>query len=73
MIKLTKLNNQKITLNAMFIERIESFPDTTITLVNQKKLFVKETEDEVSQLATQFYQSIGLIPLQREVGDQDES
>ncbi|KAB8138744.1 flagellar FlbD family protein [Gracilibacillus oryzae] len=73
MIKLTKLNNQKITLNAMFIERIESFPDTTITLTNQKKLFVKESEQEVSQIATQFYQSIGLMPFLRETGDQNES
>ncbi|SER06523.1 flagellar protein FlbD [Gracilibacillus ureilyticus] len=73
MIKLTKLNHEKVTLNAMYIERIESFPDTTITLVNQKKLFVQESEDEVSRLATQFYQSIGLIPLQGELGDQNES
>ncbi|PWU68865.1 MULTISPECIES: flagellar FlbD family protein [Gracilibacillus] len=73
MITLTKLNNDRLTLNALYIERIESFPDTTITLVNQKKVFVKESEEEVKKLVTEYFQLIGLNQLQREIGDEDES
>ncbi|MGP4040292.1 flagellar FlbD family protein [Gracilibacillus sp. D59] len=70
MITLTKLKGDTITINAIYIERIESFPDTTITLTNQKKLFVKETEDDVKEMVTKFYKQIGLYQLQREVGEQ---
>ncbi|ENH98232.1 hypothetical protein J416_00764 [Gracilibacillus halophilus YIM-C55.5] len=73
MIQLTKLNNDTLTVNAVYIERVESFPDTTITLVNQKKLFVKESEEEVERLVTNYYQSIGIYQLSREIGDDDES
>ncbi|SHN16272.1 flagellar FlbD family protein [Gracilibacillus kekensis] len=70
MITLTKINNDQITVNAIYIERIESFPDTTITLVNQKKLFVKESENEVKEMMIDFYKMIGLYQLQKEVGEQ---
>ncbi len=69
MITLTKFNDESITLNAIYIERIESFPDTTITLVNQKKLFVKESEKEVKEMIIHFYKQIGLYQLQQEVGE----
>ena len=49
MIQLTNFNGETFTLNAMYIERIQSFPDTTITLFNGKKLVVKETELEVKE------------------------
>jgi len=69
MITLTKLNNDTITINAIYIERIESFPDTTITLINQKKLFVKESEEKVQEMVTVFYKTIGLYQLQKKVGE----
>jgi flagellar protein FlbD len=61
MISLTKLNGNKFTLNAIYIEEIQSFPDTTITLTNGHKFFVKEPETEVVKLVTAFYQSINLL------------
>ncbi|UOQ47870.1 flagellar FlbD family protein [Gracilibacillus caseinilyticus] len=70
MITLTKLNGDRLTINAVFVERVESLPDTTITLINQKKLFVKEQEVVVKQKITEFYKHIGLYQLQREVGEQ---
>ncbi|SFM32143.1 flagellar protein FlbD [Gracilibacillus orientalis] len=74
MITLTKLKGDTITINAIYIERIESFPDTTITLINKKKMFVKESEEEVKEMVREFYKQIGLYQLQREVGEQgDES
>ncbi|WP_066193865.1 MULTISPECIES: flagellar FlbD family protein [Gracilibacillus] len=69
MITLTKLNNQRLTINAMYIERVESLPDTTITLVNNKKVFVKESEQEVKQQVTDFYKEIGLYHLPQRAGE----
>ncbi len=50
-------------LNALFIETIESFPDTTITLANGKKYVVKETEQQVLDSVKEFYQSVSLFGL----------
>ncbi|WP_078595598.1 flagellar FlbD family protein [Evansella clarkii] len=61
MIKLTRLNSQEFTLNAVYIEQIQSFPDTTITLTNGKRLVVSEKEDEVIRKATEFYRNAGLL------------
>lgn len=59
-------------LNALYIEQIQSFPDTTITLFNSKKLIVRESEARVAQLMKDFYQGIGLRQCQKEVGEIDE-
>ncbi|GAM15599.1 flagellar protein FlbD [Mesobacillus selenatarsenatis SF-1] len=40
---------------------VEAFPDTTITLTNGRKYVVRESEDEVSKLIQEFYQSVGLL------------
>ena len=60
MIQLTRLNNELFTLNALLIEQIETLPDTTITLINGKKLVVRNPETEVIQLITAYYRQIGL-------------
>lgn len=72
MIELTNFNGDTFNLNAIYIERVQSFPDTTITLFNGKKLVVKETELEVKKRALDFYQQIGLLGIQLKVGDQDD-
>ncbi|MBS8263467.1 hypothetical protein DYI25_03310 [Mesobacillus boroniphilus] len=61
MIKVTKLNGKSFRINSLFIEVVESFPDTTITLTNGRKYVVRESEDEVSKLIQEFYQSVGLL------------
>lgn len=63
MISLTQLNGNSFTLNAIYIEQIQSFPDTTITLTTGKKFVVKESEEEVVQLISEFYRNITLLPL----------
>jgi flagellar protein FlbD len=60
-IQVTKLNGKTFRINSLFIETVESFPDTTITLTNGRKYVVRETEDEVSNLIKEFYQSVGLL------------
>ena len=53
MIKLTKFNSEskakggEFVLNAEIIQTIEETPDTVITLINEKKLIVDESMEEV--------------------------
>ncbi|MEI2355043.1 flagellar FlbD family protein [Mesobacillus zeae] len=60
MIELTRLNGKQFRLNALYIEIVESFPDTTITLGNGHKYLVKETEEEVCSLIAGFFRSVGI-------------
>jgi flagellar protein FlbD len=60
-IQVTKLNGKTFRINALYIETVESFPDTTITLVNGRKYVVMEKEERVSDLIKQFYQNVGLL------------
>ena len=54
MIELTRLNGKAFTLNALYIETIESFPDTTITLTNGTKYIVLEPIDQVRKKIIDF-------------------
>jgi flagellar protein FlbD len=47
MILLTRLSGTAFVLNADLIERLDSTPDTVITLVDDKKYVVTETMDEI--------------------------
>lgn len=47
MIEVTRLQNQKIVVNADLIEFVEETPDTMITTTTGKKLLVKESVNEV--------------------------
>lgn len=48
-------------MNAIYIETIESFPDTTITLTNGRKYVVAESEKLVKEKILDFYQSIRIL------------
>jgi flagellar protein FlbD len=63
MISLTQLNGNTFTVNAIYIEQVQSFPDTTITLTTGKKFVVKESEKEVVDKVAAFYKEIMLLPL----------
>lgn len=56
-------------LNVFKIEQIQSYPDTTITLTNGKKIVVKESEDGVIEKIHAFYKMIGIHGDDIEVGD----
>jgi len=47
MIKVTRINNQPITINADLIEFVESTPDTIVSTITGKKILIKESVDEV--------------------------
>ena len=58
MIELTRLNDTKFTLNAELIETVEEVPDTVITLTTGKKLFVKESRQNVKNLVVLYKQEV---------------
>lgn len=66
MIQVTRLNGKSFTLNALYIEVIESFPDTTITLTNGHKYVVKENEQEVRTKISSFYRNINVLSLRKD-------
>ncbi|MDM5226209.1 flagellar FlbD family protein [Cytobacillus sp. NJ13] len=72
MIKVSRLNGKSFVLNALYIETVESFPDTTITLTNGKKYVVKESENQVMQSILGFYQSVNLLGQQLAEGNENE-
>jgi flagellar protein FlbD len=72
LIKVTRLNGKPFIINAVYIETVESFPDTTITLTNGRKFVVKETEEKIMQLVTKFYQTVNLLGQQQLEEIEDE-
>ncbi len=50
MIEITKLNGDKIMINANLIEIVEETPDTVITLTTGRKIIVKESRQDVKNL-----------------------
>ena len=47
MIRLTRLNDTEIVINAEMIEFVEAIPDTIISLISGKKIMVTESVDQV--------------------------
>ncbi|GGG21835.1 hypothetical protein GCM10007425_15380 [Lysinibacillus alkalisoli] len=72
MIEVTRLNGKKFTLNALYIETVESFPDTTITLTTGTKTIVKESEEEVREKVKAFYLNIQILSNPHLRGEDDE-
>ena len=58
MIRLTRLNNQQITVNSDLIKMVESKPDTVLTLINGEKILVNETVDEVIARVIEFRRNV---------------
>lgn len=58
MIRLKKLSGEPFYLNCNLIERVESTPDTVITLVDGKTIRVVETAEEVVALIKQYQKEI---------------
>ncbi len=58
MIELTKINDVKFTVNAEIIEFVEETPDTVISLTTGKKIIVKESRQEVTDLVISYKRAI---------------
>lgn len=54
MIKVTRLNDTPLILNADLIEFVEAIPDTIISLTTGRKIIVKESPDEIIEKVVAF-------------------
>lgn len=72
MIQVTRLNGAAFHLNALYIEKVESFPDTTITLTTGTKYVVLDPIDTVNERIMNFYQSVQLLSNPHLRGEKDE-
>ncbi len=61
MIEVTRLNGKAFSINALYIETVEAFPDTTITLTTGRKFIVLESEKEVRARIAAFYRQIQVL------------
>ena len=63
MITVTRLNGRQMVVNAELIRTVEANPDTTIKLVNGDHLLVRESMQEVVELAIEYGRSLrALLP-----------
>jgi len=58
MIRLTRLNNQGLTVNSDLIKFVEQSPDTLITLVTGEKIVVRESVEDVLARFIEFRRSV---------------
>lgn len=58
MILLTRLNGTQFFLNPELIQSVEKTPDTVITLLNEKKLVVRESPEVVRERYIEYRQRI---------------
>lgn len=58
MIKLTRLNGEKMVINADLIQRIEANPDTVLTLSDGIHYVVREPVDEIIAAVKYFQASV---------------
>ena len=54
MIKVTRINDSELVINADLIEFVESTPDTIISLTTGKKVVVRESTDEIIDRVARF-------------------
>ncbi|OQX86249.1 MAG: endoflagellar protein [Candidatus Latescibacteria bacterium 4484_7] len=54
MIKVTRLDDRKIVINADLIESIEQTPDTLISFTTGRKLMVREDLEDVLQMVIDY-------------------
>lgn len=59
MVKLTRIDGSELTINANLIEVIEATPDTVVTLITNKKFLVKETPEQITEMAVEHYKQAG--------------
>ena len=57
MIKLTRLNQSELVINAEMIEFVEAIPDTIVTLASGKKVMVAEAVDLVIERVIEYKKS----------------
>lgn len=62
MIKVSRLKGKEFVVNADMIKYVESTPDTLITLLNNERVMVAESVDEVVRRVLEFRRAARLMP-----------
>lgn len=70
MIALTRLNGDPFVLNAGYIERLETTPDTVVTMFNGDKYVVRESIDNVVELVRRWQHQVLTTPDIVRAGDE---
>lgn len=75
MINLTKTDGSQIILNAELIKWLDGTAEhtTTITLVTENKLMVRENVEEIIQSVVNYKRLINIYELDPDIGDLDPS
>lgn len=56
----------------MYVDTVESLPDTTITFTNGKKIVVLEKEEEMVEAIIQFYRTVNILGFRNDVEENHE-
>lgn len=51
-------DNEELVVNVDQIEFVEGHPDTVLSMINGRKIIVKETKDEIIKKVVEFKRSI---------------
>jgi flagellar protein FlbD len=62
MIRLTRLNQKPLVVNAELIKFVEETPDTVITLRDNEKILVRESAETVIERVIEYSRSVRWIP-----------
>jgi flagellar protein FlbD len=62
MITLTRLNGEPLLLNAFQVEGVEANPDTRVTMMNGRQVYVRETPAAVQEAMRAWFRSLQAPP-----------
>ena len=62
MIVLTRLNGEIMQVNASQVESVEANPDTRVTLMNGRQIYVRESPDGVREAMRAWFRSLNAPP-----------
>ena len=62
MIRLTRLNDRPVVVNADLIKYVEQTPDTLVTLTSGERLMVKESTEDVVRRVIEFGRRLRIHP-----------
>ena len=63
MIQLTRFDGSRFYVNVEYIEFVEATPDTLLSLIDHKKLLVRESADEVVNKIAEYHRHVGGRPV----------
>ncbi len=67
MIKVTRLNGKELYINCEHIEFVESTPDTIITLLNEKKIIVSDSVEQVVDKIIGYKSKVVALPYTNQI------